>query len=339
MQNSRSAHRPGEISGTQDGPGTDTVLGTAMRGGLTVHRSIYILLILVAMSIVGCGKEGEGSGGRSVPVSPIGGPVPGPAPAPPLVTSPTDSIIGVWQIAETLKTANDVNCQPPASPLATYTLYVAQNGTTAIAEIGSDNVAPFEGVDSAGSVVTGTFSGTTLALSGTNPDGGGTTTTNTTATVAAGCNTLTGTQLFSHVDPGLTCSGTIQFSGTRLLGSGCAVVGVSAVADAEPNDTAATAQAITLPAHITGTVTEITDADDWYSFAISGSRAVTIVLNGPAQDIDLSLFDNAGTTLIASSIGFTSRDAIGTTLAAGTYRVRVHRFNVAGTADYELFIQ
>src|SRR5882672_9919285 len=117
MQSSRSAHQLGVIS-----------------GDLTVRRSIDILLILVAMSIVGCGKEvGEGSGGQVVRAGPIGGPGSGgPGPAP--VSTPTDSIIGVWQIAETTKTANDANCQPPASPLATYILYVAQNGTTAIAE-------------------------------------------------------------------------------------------------------------------------------------------------------------------------------------------------------------
>jgi len=303
-----------------------------------VSRSSGILFILVAMSIVSCGKnDGTGNGGRVVPASPIGGPGGGPAPAP--VSSPTDSIIGVWQITETSKTADDANCQPPASPLATYILYVAQNGTTAIAEIGSDNISPYEDVDSGGPLLTGTYSGTSLALAGTNPDPTGTTTTNTTATVAAGCNALTGTQAFSHTDPGLSCSGTIQFSGARLLGSGCAVVGVTAVNDSEPNDTAATAQAITLPAQVSGTITETTDPDDWYSFTVSASTPVTIVLNGPLQDIDLSLYDNAGTTLLASSVGLTSRDAIGTTLAAGTYKVKVHRFSVTGTATYDLFIQ
>jgi len=43
--------------------------------------------------------------------------------------------------------------------------------------------------------------------------------------------------------------------------------------------------------------------------------------------------------LLPASV-FTSRDAIATTLAAGTYKVKVHGFNVsAGTATYDLFVQ
>jgi hypothetical protein len=216
---------------------------------------------------------------------------------------------------------------------------VAQNGTAAIAEIGSDLTSPFQGVDPEGPVVTGTFSGTSLSLTGTNIAGTRSTTTTTTATVAAGCNTLTGTQTFSLTDTALSCSGTIQLSGTRLLGNGCAVVNVGSLTETEPNNTVLTAQAITLPAHVSGTITENTDTEDWYSFTVSGSTPVTVVLNGPLQDIDLHLYDIAGTTLLASSVSVTSRDAFGITLAAGTYKVKVFRFNVTGTATYELFVQ
>jgi len=108
------------------------------------------------------------------------------------------------------------------------------------------------------------------------------------------------------------------------------------------HNTAIDAQVITRPAEVSGTISSGVAEDDWYSFTLTAAAAVTILLNGPAapQNIDLALFDNAGTNQLASSTSASSREAVAITLAGGlTYRIRVRSTAVTGTPSYTLLIQ
>jgi len=156
-------------------------------------------------------------------------------------------------------------------------------------------------VGSDGTLFTGTINGSTLALQGANPDGMGTMTTARVASVASGCNSLAGTRTLSYTEGMFSCSGTLSFTGTRTVGSGCAgTPAATAVPESlTAHNTAVDAQAITRPAEVSGTISSGVAEDDWYKFTLAA--AVTILLNGPAapQNIDLALFDDAGTMQLA----------------------------------------
>lgn len=283
-------------------------------------KSATILALLAAVSVVSCGPPGE------EPLSP-----------------PIGSIIGAWEITEA-GFVSDPRCIPPGNP---YILYLGQNGSTVTAEVGFDTTVPLSPtIGSDGTLFTGMISGSTLNLSGSNPDGMGTMTTARVATVAPSCNSLTGERTLFYTEPGgFSCSnvmGKITFTGTRTVGSGCpGTLAATAVPESTTaHDTAVTAQPVTRPAEVSGTISS--GVDDWYSFDLIGAAAVTILLNGPAapQNIDLALFDNAGTTQLASSTSASSREAIADTLAGGlTYRIRVRSTAVTGTQSYTLLVQ
>jgi len=258
----------------------------------------------------------------------------------PPLSPPIGSIIGVWTINETVPGGIDPRCAPPA---ATYNLYVAQNGNTVIAQAGFA-IAPLDPtLGSNGTQFKGFVSGSTLALEGANPQGIGTLTTARVAVVAPGCNALiTGNRTFSYTDPNFSCNGAYPFTGTRMLGSGCAgTLTATAVPESSmPHNTAGTAQVIaTRPAEVSGTIGVA--EEDWYTFALSAQEVVTILLDGPAapQNIDLFLGNDADTTTLASSISTSSREAVAATLGAGTYRIRVTSTAVTETASYKLLIQ
>jgi len=164
------------------------------------------------------------------------------------------------------------------------------------------------------------------------------------ATVASGCNSLTGTRTLSFSEPGLSCSGTLSFTGARLVGSGCAgTLAATAVPESSmvAHNTAATAQPVARPAEVSGTISSGMGEDDWYSFVLAQNTAVTILLNGPVapQNIDLFLRDDGDTTTLASSTSASSREAVANALGAGTYRIRVTSPAVTGAASYTLLIQ
>jgi len=278
-------------------------------------KSSGILAILAAMFVVSCG-----GGGDEETAPPIG------------------SIIGVWQMHETLGTVSAPGC---VRPLIDYIVYVAQNGNLVVAQTGFDTTSPFDPtIGSNGAQFTGTINGSTLAIQGVNPDGAGTMSTASVSTVAATCNSLTGTQTFSST--ATSCSGTIQFTGGRTVGSACTgTLAATAVPESTtPHNTAVTAQPITRPAEVSGTITSGMANDDWYSFILAQNTAVTILLNGPAapQNIDLFLRDDGDTTTLASSTSASSREAVANTLGVGTYRIRITS-SAVGTANYTLLIQ
>jgi len=280
-------------------------------------KSSGILAILAAMSVVSCS-----GGGEEETLPPIG------------------SIIGVWQITES-GTLSDPRCAPPANP---YILYVAQNGSLVIAQTGFSTTNTTLG--SNGAQFSGTLNGSTLAIQGGNPAAaaGSTLQTARVATVVGGCDALiTGTRTMLYTEPGFSCSGVLSFTGTRTLGSGCAgTLAATAVPESSmAHNTAATAQAITRPAEVSGTISSGMAEDDWYSFTLTQNAVVTILLNGPAapQDIHLFLRDDGDLNTLASSTSASSREAVANTLGAGTYRIRVTSNVVTGTASYTLLIQ
>lgn len=113
------------------------------------------------------------------------------------------------------------------------------------------------------------------------------------------------------------------------------------VLEVEPNNTAATAQAVTLGTQIDASLAPVGD-QDWYSFTLAASTRVrihtssinsTIVAHG---DTRIQLWNAAGTTVLAidddqrgTTNGWTSDVTMN--LAAGTYAVQVVPFDVATT--------
>jgi hypothetical protein len=255
----------------------------------------------------------------------------------------------VWRVTETAKTASDSTCQPPASPLANYSIFVTQSGNNISAVRGADATAPYgtgtATTDNNGVLLTGTLSGGSVSLSGTNPDGTGSTTSSIGGSVAATCNSISaGTQTFSYSQTqpsAFSCTGTITYDAARVMGSGCGTAPTNTpVAEVEPNNTAATAQAVTLPAAISGTTS--TPDQDWYSITLTQPVVVTAMLVGPSgtsQDIDVLIYDNLGVTVLVAGASFSSREAVSISLQPGTYKVRVNPFNVTGSVNYTLTIQ
>lgn len=283
-------------------------------------RSGSILAFLAAMSVVSCG-----GGGEEETLPPIG------------------SIIGVWTITESVPPGFDARCTPPANP---YLLYVAQNGNVIIAQTGLSTDA---NVGSNGAQFEGTLNGSTLAIQappGGNPHLGGTLQTARVATVTGACGALvSGIRTMSYIEQGQSlCSGALSFTGTRSIGSGCAgTLAATAVAESGTHNTAGTAQPVTRPAEVSGTIANL--EEDWYSFTLTTTTPVTILLKGPAApaNIDLFLTDGAGAALAppTSSTSSSSREAVARVLSGpATYKIRLSATALAGgTVSYTLLIQ
>jgi len=298
------------------------------------QKTSRVLLIFAAMLLTSCGGGGDGD-------TPPGGTAPAGA-----------SVIGLWTITETSKTSSNVNCQPPNDPLSTSLAYVSQSGNNLTMMFGISQIDATAGAD--GGVFTGTITSGAVSLTGSHPDNpfvnDGTFTLNpASATVAASCNSLTGSASFSltqTMPSALSCTGTIQFSGTRTVGSGCTgTITNAAVAEQGPaHDSLATAQTITLSSAISGTL-PISDqttstAYDWYSLVLPATTPVTMSLTGLAgQDIDLFLYASDGVTLIAISASETSNESLSQSLAAGTYIIKVIPFSVTVASNYTLVVQ
>jgi hypothetical protein len=147
----------------------------------------------------------------------------------------------------------------------------------------------------------------------------------------------------SYTEPGFSCSGFLSFTATRSIGSGCAGnLAAAAVAESGTHDTAGTAQVITRPAEVSGMIAN--GEADWYSFDLTASTPVTILLNGPAApaNIDLFVTDDAGMALApaTSSTNSSSREAVARILPGpATYKVRVSATTLAATVSYKLLIQ
>ena len=168
------------------------------RFGSLFKPLMWFMALLLAAVVAGCGGGG-GGGSIAPPAAPIG------------------LVFGDWAIVETLTTADDPRCGSPPPPgnngLDSYHLTVTQTGNTLTVARGSD------------AAVAGTISGDQMTWSGNSyaepgVTNGVTTITSASATVAAGCDSLSGTFNWTHTNPSLSCSGTTTFTGTGD-GSGC----------------------------------------------------------------------------------------------------------------------
>ncbi len=230
------------------------------------------------------------------------------------------SVGGTWSITET-GTTND--CGDPVDP--PYAITVTQNGSSVT-------------VTTPAGTFSGTVSGSSLSWSGSYPDNGGTNTINSlTATIAALGVSLSGSSSWSWTDGVTSCSGTTSFTGTRTT-----------FAEAEPNDSPATAQVVPFPATITGTVIGNTSSGvvgpeddlDVFRFTLAATGTITITLTGgTTQDMDLVLYDSTGSTVLDFSAGLDSNEVITITLSAGTYNAVVWPFVVTVATGYTLSIQ
>ena len=282
-----------------------------------------VLALLAALAVVSCHPLDQGNGET---------------------TPPLGSIVGVWTITES-GTVSDSRCIPPANP---YILYVAQNGNVLTAQTGFDTTSPFDPtLGSNGAQFSGTISGNTLTISGANPDGAGTMQTATLASVGTSCNTLSGTRTLRYTEGAFTCTSDppgLTITGARLVGSGCAgtLTATAVPESATAHNTAATAQLVTRPAEVSGTIAMMGE-EDWYSFTLAQAGAVAILLNGPAApaNLDLLLTDDAGTLIpaLASSTSNSSREAVANNLPPATYKVRVVATTLASQVSYTLLIQ
>jgi hypothetical protein len=289
------------------------VLFTTEKEGVMRHVTHGAATIALAISLVSCGGGGGGDGGSAPPAAPIG------------------NIAGTWTITETAKTANNTLCQPPASPLEVFNLTVAQNGNSVTV------------TDAQNNVFTGTISGNALSWTGSYPDGAGTTTLNPmSSTIDASCNSLSGTATWTYAEIGFSCSGTTTFTGTRSPASGCGGTTPppgGAIAEVEPNDTPGQAQVIaSLPATITGTVSNNTDIDA-FRITLATARTLTITMSGPTtQDADLVVWDSTGNTVLGASVNADSNESVTISLAAGTYLVTAFPFDITAPAPYTINI-
>ena len=274
------------------------------------------LLVLSA-----CG--GGGGGGGGTPATPIG------------------DISGLWNV-ETVVDRSD--CGGGAAERDPDEIVTVTQSGSAITVTDSDGPN------------TGTLSGNRLSWSGSYPEDGGTTSVSFSLTVAPSCNSLSGTAPWSWSDGTFTCSGTTQVTATRLDPIGCGGDGGgdgggggTTIPEVEPNNTAATAQAITLPVTITGNTIgneevggSISNDIDAFSFTVTSTQTVTATLTGgttPGIDMDLYVTNADGTVEILQSENLFSNESVSGTFVAGTYLVVVWPYDVPSATSYTLSIQ
>ena len=88
-----------------------------------------------------------------------------------------------------------------------------------------------------------------------------------------------------------------------------------------------------------GTVTRVTNDNDFFRFILSETRAVRIVLRGLSADADLYLLDSSGTEVASSRLNLTNDDSIIRELGSGTWYIRVDAFAQGAAIGYELRYQ
>jgi hypothetical protein len=96
----------------------------------------------------------------------------------------------------------------------------------------------------------------------------------------------------------------------------------------EPNDTTATAYAISSGVSYSSYIYTATDID-YYKFTVSTAKSINISLTTLPKDYDLYLYNSAGTLVAKSENGSTTSESITYSAATGTYYVKVAGYNSA----------
>lgn len=161
----------------------------------------WLIAILLAAVAAGCGGGGGDDGGAPAPVA----------------LAPIGNVAGVWSIVETDMTSPASECAPPANPLQSYALTVTQSGNSITVADAANPSTP--------TTFTGTIKGNKLTWSGSFPELGGVTTWNSVnVTVAADCNSLSGSSTWTYVQDApavFSCTGATTFTGTADAAGGC----------------------------------------------------------------------------------------------------------------------
>jgi len=173
----------------------------------------WLMAILLAAFVAGCGGGGGDGGSSAAPPA---------APA-----APIGDIAGVWTITETAVTSATSECQAPGNPEAIYQVTVTQPASggdlTVLDAANPDPTDP--------TTFPGTIKGDQVTWTGSFPERGGVTTLNSVnVTVAADCNSATGTSTWTYVQDAsdFSCTGTTTFTATANVADGCTLPPASA---------------------------------------------------------------------------------------------------------------
>jgi len=93
----------------------------------------------------------------------------------------------------------------------------------------------------------------------------------------------------------------------------------------EPNNTQATATAVTTPAAICGLIALGGD-QDYFGFAVTAGQTITVAMFGPPEDFDLALFNPSQSQVASSGGGGSTESMTHVAAASGTYAVQVRGF-------------
>lgn len=97
--------------------------------------------------------------------------------------------------------------------------------------------------------------------------------------------------------------------------------------------------ATTLPTVRQQTVSSSADLQDYFRFELTTASALRINLSGLSQDIDFQLLDAAGRVIQTAGVsGNSIENMLTSTLAVGTYYLRVFAFGAQLTSNYDLTI-
>jgi hypothetical protein len=105
----------------------------------------------------------------------------------------------------------------------------------------------------------------------------------------------------------------------------------------EPNDSRAGARVVTMPLNASNLSIDQDLENDYYRFTVLFPSVVnaTISFTHGTGDVDMQLLNNAG-TVIASSTGVTNSETISTSVAAGTYYLRVYGYGGGSCNRYSI---
>lgn len=232
---------------------------------------------------------------------------------------------------------------PPPPPPQTYTIGGTVTGLTSAGLVLQNNGGDNQSITANGSFAftASLASGSTYSVTAATQPAG------QTCTVSNGSSTVSGANITNVV---VACvASTFTVSGTITAASGS--VADSDVNDPNaayaPNDDIATAQSIGNPATVGGYVNQpgfgatgpsrvAGDANDVYRVTLAAGQVITLTIGDISTgDVDLFLFDGAGTTLVDSSEGVGVTETI-TVTTAGSYLINVYAFD--GATNYILTI-
>ncbi|MFN8850395.1 MAG: S8 family serine peptidase, partial [Inhella sp.] len=123
----------------------------------------------------------------------------------------------------------------------------------------------------------------------------------------------------------------------KIKGGGGGGTPPSTVNETESNNTTGTANTISAPATVNGSLSSTTDTD-YFRVDLPAGKTLTASLNGGTKDYDLYLYNSAGTQIASSTKGAGQIDSAttantGTTSSVRFVRVRYYR---GGTGTYTL---